>query len=208
MPKIVGAPSIGLEPKGTGQMLYELRCAAMAGLMACAAAVAPGAAAAATGQTAHEFAFASIEGAPLEMKQYAGKAVLVVNTASRCGFTPQYEGLQTLWDTYKDKGLVVLGVPSGDFGGQELSTSGEIKEFCEVNFAIDFPLTEKTEVSGDNAHPFYAWAGAELGAAAKPRWNFHKYLVGKDGRLITWFSTTTGPSAERVRTAIEAALAE
>lgn len=189
-------------------MLYELRCIAMAGIVACATVVAPGAGAAATGQTAHEFAFTSIEGEPLDMKRYAGKAVLVVNTASRCGFTPQYEGLQTLWETYRDKGLVVLGVPSGDFGGQELSTSGAIKEFCEVNFAIDFPLTEKTQVSGDNAHPFYAWASVELGAAAKPRWNFHKYLVGKNGRLITWFSTATALSSERVRTAIEAALAE
>ena len=95
-----------------------------------------------------------------------------------------------------------------DFGGQELATSGEIKEFCEVNFDVDFPLTEKTVVSGAGAHPFYAWAAEELGAAAKPRWNFHKYLVAKDGRLIDWFSTTTGPSSERVRTAIEAALAQ
>lgn len=208
MSKIPGAPHTVLEPKGTADVLYELRCAAMAGLMACAAVIAPGPAGAATGKTAHEFTFTSIEGEPLSMKQFAGKAVLVVNTASRCGFTPQYEGLQTLWETYREQGLVVLGVPSGDFGNQELSSSGKIKEFCEVNFAIDFPLTEKTEVSGDRAHPFYAWAGAELGAAAKPRWNFHKYLVGKDGRLITWFSTTTGPSSERVQTAIEAALAE
>jgi len=164
-------------------------------------------AASATG-AAHAFAFTSIDGEPMPMSRFAGKAVLVVNTASRCGFTPQYEGLQALWAEYRDKGLVVLGVPSGDFGGQELATSGEIKEFCEVNFDVDFPLTEKTVVSGAGAHPFYAWAAEELGAAAKPRWNFHKYLVAKDGRLIDWFSTTTGPSSERVRTAIEAALAQ
>ena len=189
-------------------MLYELRCAAIAGIMACAAVIAPGHTGAATGQSAHRFAFTSIEGLPISMERFAGKAVLVVNTASRCGFTPQYEGLQTLWETYQYQGLIVLGVPSGDFGNQELSSSDKIKEFCEVNFAIDFPLTEKTKVSGDNAHPFYAWAGRELGAAAKPRWNFHKYLLGKDGRLITWFSPTTGPSSKRVQTAIEAALAE
>jgi len=158
--------------------------------------------------SAHAFAFTSIDGETLPMAAYAGKVVLVVNTASRCGFTPQYEGLQKLWDAYRDRGLVVLGVPSGDFGGQELATAAEIKQFCEVNFEIDFPLTEKTHVSGDDAHPFYRWAGEELGRAAKPRWNFHKYLVAKDGRLTDWFSTATGPSSERVRNAIEAALAE
>lgn len=157
---------------------------------------------------AHAFTFTSIDGETLPMASFAGKVVLVVNTASRCGFTPQYEGLQSLWDTYRDRGLVVLGVPSGDFGGQELATANEIKQFCEVNFAIDFPLTEKTHVSGDNAHPFYLWAGDELGRTAKPRWNFHKYLVAKDGRLTDWFSTATGPSSDRVRDAIEAALAE
>jgi glutathione peroxidase len=206
--KIPGAPDIVLESKGATDVLYELRCAAIAGIMACAAVINPGPAGAATGQSAHEFAFTSIEGKPLSMEQFAGKVVLVVNTASRCGFTPQYKGLQTLWEIYRDQGLVILGVPSGDFGNQELSSSGKIKEFCEVNFAIDFPLTERTEVSGGSAHPFYVWASRELGAAAKPRWNFHKYLVGKDGRLITWFSTTTGPSSERVQTAIEAALTE
>jgi len=159
-------------------------------------------------RSAHAFTFTSIDGEALPLASYAGKVVLVVNTASRCGFTPQYEGLQTLWDTYRDRGLVVLGVPSGDFGGQELASAAEIKQFCEVNFEIDFPLTEKTHVSGDDAHPFYLWAGDELGRTAKPRWNFHKYLVAKDGRLTDWFSTATGPSSERVRQAIEAALAE
>lgn len=167
-----------------------------------------GPAKAATGATAHDFGFTSIEGEPLPMSSFAGKVVLVVNTASRCGFTPQYEGLQALWSRYREQGLVVLGVPSGDFGGQELATADEIKEFCEVNFAVDFPLTEKTVVSGGDAHPFYAWAGEELGRLAKPRWNFHKYLVARDGRLVDWFSTATGPSSDRVKTAIEAALAE
>lgn len=164
--------------------------------------------AAATGVSAHGFEFVSIDGDPLPMSTYAGKVVLVVNTASRCGFTPQYEGLQSLWDRYRDKGLVVLGVPSGDFGGQELASAKEIKEFCHVNFAIDFPMTEKTHVKGAAAHPFYAWAAEELGGVAKPRWNFHKYLLARDGRLIDWFSTVTKPSSSRVQKAIEAALAQ
>lgn len=167
-----------------------------------------GPAAAATEQKAHDFSFVSIDGEPLALSQYAGKVVLVVNTASRCGFTPQYEGLQSLWERYRGAGLVVLGVPSGDFGGQELATANEIKQFCQVNFEIDFPLTEKTHVKGEAAHPFYAWAATKLGGAAKPRWNFHKYLVGRDGRLVGWFSTATGPSSSRVKQAVEAALAE
>lgn len=165
-------------------------------------------AAASTTAGAHAFQFTSIEGEALPMQSFDGKVVLVVNTASRCGFTPQYEGLQALWERYRDRGFVVLGVPSGDFGGQELATASEIKQFCETTFAIDFHLTEKTHVTGDAAHPFYVWAGQELGFSAKPRWNFHKYLVARDGRLVDWFSTATGPSSKRVSEAIEAALAE
>ena len=180
------------------------------GLLAALGLTPPAAAksAAASVGSAHDFQFTSIEGDPLPMSDFAGKVVLVVNTASRCGFTPQYEGLQSLWERYRDDGLVVLGVPSGDFGGQELATAKEIKEFCSVHFAIDFPLTEKTHVKGAAAHPFYAWAGEALGRTAKPRWNFHKYLVARDGRLVDWFSTATGPSSKRVQKAIEAALAE
>ena len=109
--------------------------------------------------TAHDFAFTAIDGAPLPLKSFAGKAVLIVNTASQCGFTPQYAALQDLWTRYRDKGFVLLGVPSNDFGGQEPGTAAEIKEFCEVNFSVDFPLTEKVAVTGEGAHPFYAWAG-------------------------------------------------
>ncbi len=157
--------------------------------------------------TAHDFAFTAIDGTPLPLKSFAGKAVLVVNTASQCGFTPQYTALQDLWSRYRDKGFVLLGVPSNDFGGQEPGTAAEIKEFCEVNFNVDFPLTEKAAVTGGGAHPFYAWAGKELGALAKPRWNFHKYLIAPDGRLIDWFSTPTSPTAPRVLKAVEGALA-
>jgi len=129
--------------------------------------------------------------------------MLVINTASQCGFTHQYEDIQTLWERYRDNGLVVLGVPSNDFGGQEPGSAQQIKEFCSVNFNVDFPLTEKTNVVGNNAHPFYVWASEELGTLATPRWNFHKYLIAPDGRLVDWFSTPTSPTSEKVINAVE-----
>ncbi len=152
------------------------------------------------------FNFTSIDGQPLSLSDYRGKAVLVVNTASRCGFTPQYAGLQSLWEKYRERGLVVLGVPSNDFGGQEPGSEKEIKSFCEVNFDIDFPMTSKEVVSGDGAHPFYKWAGEQLGAMSRPRWNFHKILIDKDGKAVDWFAPTTAPDAEKLITAIEAVL--
>lgn len=155
---------------------------------------------------AHGFSFTAIEGGTLPLSQFKGRAILVVNTASRCGFTPQYKDIQALWQRYRDRGLVVLGVPSNDFGGQEPGTEQEIKQFCEVNFDVDFPLTTKTRVKGPDAHPFYKWAAKELGEAATPRWNFHKYLVAPDGRLVDWFSTPTSPTADKVIKAVEAVL--
>ncbi|TQV74478.1 glutathione peroxidase [Denitrobaculum tricleocarpae] len=155
---------------------------------------------------AHGFDFISIEGEALPLEQFRGKAVLVVNTASRCGFTHQYDALQALWSDYRDQGLVVLGVPSNDFGSQERGTEAEIKEFCEVNFAIDFPMTSKVKVKGADAHPFYRWAAKELGAKAKPRWNFHKYLIAPDGALVGWFPSSTAPNAKQVVTQVEAHL--
>tara|TARA_B110000879_G_C11098121_1_gene481957 strand:- start:340 stop:894 length:555 start_codon:yes stop_codon:yes gene_type:complete len=157
-------------------------------------------------KSAHDFSFKTIEGQHLPLSTFAGNAVLVVNTASFCGFTRQYTALQDLWQRYEDQGLVVLGVPSNDFGGQEPETETKIKTFCEVNFDVDFPLTEKVRVKGAHAHPFYKWAAAELGAMAKPQWNFHKYLINSDGRLIEWFSTPTSPLSSRVIKAVEAAL--
>jgi glutathione peroxidase len=165
-----------------------------------------GTAAAEAATNAWAFSFVSIEGEPLPLAQYQGKAVLVVNTASQCGFTPQYKGLEELAAKYRERGLVVLGVPSNDFGGQEPGNSSEIKEFCELNFAIDFPLTEKVKVVGEDAHPFYQWAGKELGVLAKPHWNFHKYLIAPDGRLVDWFSSVTAPDSPRLIKAVEAAL--
>ena len=158
--------------------------------------------------SAHDFTFQSIDGGPLPLSAYKGKVVLVVNTASLCGFTPQYKELQALWETYQDRGLVVLGVPSNDFGSQEPGTSAEIKDFCTTNFFITFPLADKEVVSGDGAHPFYVWAKAELGALAAPKWNFHKYLIGPDGRLVDWFATTTKPNAPKVTKAIESLLVQ
>jgi glutathione peroxidase len=159
-------------------------------------------------KTAHEFEFTSIEGTPLPMKTFKGKAVLVVNTASRCGFTHQYADLQSVWERYRERGLMILGVPSNDFGGQEPGTESKIKEFCEVNFNVNFPMTSKVHVKGEDAHPFYRWAIQELGSSAKPRWNFHKFLISPDGQLVDWFSTPTSPTSVRVLRAIEAHLPE
>jgi len=158
-------------------------------------------------QTAHDFGFENIEGGTLPLSQFAGQPVLIVNTASRCAFTHQYNALQALYDQYRDLGLVVLGVPSDDFGAQELATEAEVKHFCEVNFAIDFPMTTITRVQGRNAHPFYTWAEQDLGSAKAPRWNFHKYLVDPDGALIAAFDTTVPPDARQITEAIEKLLA-
>ena len=155
---------------------------------------------------AYQFSFQSIEGEPMPLSKFEGKVLLVVNTASQCGFTSQYSGLVELWKKYKDEGLVVLAVPSNDFGGQEPGTANEIKTFCEVTFGVDFPMTEKVSVAGSDPHPFYQWAKAELGARAKPRWNFHKYVVGRDGELIDWFSSITSPNSSRLTKSIERAL--
>lgn len=163
---------------------------------------APGAGA----MTAWDFSFIGIDGQPLPLDQYRGKALLIVNTASQCGFTPQYKGLEELSEKYRERGLVVLGVPSNDFGGQEPGSSSEIKEFCDLNYGVRFSLTEKSKVVGDDAHPFYLWAAKELGPLAKPRWNFHKYLVAPDGRLVDWFSSVTTPDSSRVAKAVEAVL--
>lgn len=163
-------------------------------------------AAEATG-SAHDFTFTDIDdGRPLPLSRFAGKAVLVVNTASECGFTPQYEGLQALYERYRERGLVVLGVPANDFGGQEPGSSAQIKDFCDTNYRITFPMTEKEVVRGEQAHPFYKWAAQELGALAAPKWNFHKYLIAPDGRLVDWFSTVTKPDDGDMIRAVEAAL--
>lgn len=156
---------------------------------------------------AYQFNFVSIDGKPLPMSDFKGKTVLVVNTASQCGFTPQYTQLEAIYKKYKDKGLVVLGVPSNDFGGQEPGSNAEIKKFCEGNYDVDFPLTTKYDVKGPEAHPFYQWAATTVGDAAVPKWNFHKLLIDANGNLVAEFPTKVKPDAPDVTKAIEASLA-
>lgn len=154
----------------------------------------------------HEITFTAIEGGELPLAQYRGQALLIVNTASLCGFTRQYADLQALWERYRDRGLVVLGLPSNDFGGQEPGSAAEIKEFCEVNFGIDFPTTQRVRVRGREAHPLYHWVAEQGGDAALPRWNFHKLLVGPDGRLAGWFASAVEPLSAELTEAVEALL--
>jgi glutathione peroxidase len=156
--------------------------------------------------TAHDFSFISIDGGDLPLADYKGKVVLLVNTASMCGFTRQYEGLQSLWSEYRDRGLVVLGVPSDDFGGQEFDTAKQVKSFCSLNYGIDFPMTDIVMVAGPNAHPYYKWVADVHGSLAIPRWNFHKHVIDADGKLVDWFASTTSPKSNRLRKAIETAL--
>lgn len=145
------------------------------------------------------FTFPSIDGGEIDLAEWRGQPVLVVNTASRCGYTPQYDGLQTLYDTYRDKGLVVLAVPSNDFK-QELATDEAVKDFCEVNFALDFPMTTITSVRGEAAHPFYKWLEAEAGFS--PRWNFNKVLIAPDGSVAATFGSNARPMSRQVTEAI------
>ncbi len=177
------------------------------GLGAMTASALPPAGPAATA-TANDFVFQSIDGKPMPLSAYRGKVLLVVNTASFCGFTPQYKALQKLHESFEARGLVLIGVPSNDFGGQEPKSDSEVKTFCEGAFGITFPLTSKTHVRGGDAHPFYAWASTVLGSMNAPWWNFHKYLVGRDGKLVTAFGTRTEPQSAEIVKAIEAELAK
>ena len=154
--------------------------------------------------SAYDFIFETLRGEKtLALSQFAGKILLIVNTASKCGFTGQYEGLETLYQHYQDKGLVVLGVPCDDFGHQEPGSSDDIAEFCQVNYGVSFPMTKKEHVKGADAHPFYVWAKKTLGFGTAPKWNFHKYLIDRQGNLIDYFSSPTKPSSKRVMAAIE-----
>ena len=155
-----------------------------------------------TGMSAYDFSFTSIEGEPLPLAQYRGHPLLVVNTASFCGFTYQYQDLETLWQRYRARGLVVIGVPSNDFGQQEPGSAKEIKAFCE-SYDVSFPLTDKQDVIGPKAHPFFRWISAELGEAGTPRWNFHKYLVGPDGKLEGTWPSSVRPTDHAVTDEIE-----
>ena len=159
-------------------------------------------------ENAYSYSFKDInEEDVINLSDYKGKTLVVVNTASLCGFTYQYDGLQKLYDDYKDQGLVVLGVPSNDFGNQESGTNSEVKEFCESTFSITFPLTEKNIVKGKDAHPFFKWSKKELGfIGGVPRWNFHKIIIGKDGKAIAGYTALTRPSSKKFISEIEKAL--
>ena len=150
-----------------------------------------------------DFNIESLEGNIIELSDYKNKAVLVVNVASKCGFTKQYADLQKLWEIYKDKGLIVLGVPSNQFGSQEPGTNEEIKNFCTVNFNINFPMTDKVEVKGEKAHPIYIWAKDNFGKSAVPKWNFHKILINTEGKIQNTYSSLTKPSSKKITEEIE-----
>lgn len=153
----------------------------------------------------HELTMNRLDGKPEALSAYAGKVVLVVNTASECGYTPQYEGLEQLWEELSPKGLVILGFPSNDFGGQEPGSSEQIGAFCKKNYGVTFPLFEKVVTKGDGAAPLYKYLSAGGGA---PKWNFHKYLVSKKGELIKAFPSSVEPGSAELRQAIDAALAQ
>mgnify|MGYP006124086441 CR=1 FL=1 len=150
-----------------------------------------------------DFKIDSINGSNLDLSIYKGKTLLLVNVASNCGFTKQYDDLQTLYDNYKEKGFVVVGIPSNQFGGQEPGTEEEIKDFCETNFNINFPMTSKYNVKGDKAHPIYLWAKKTYGKSTVPKWNFHKILFNKDGKIVDTFASFTNPMSKKIIKKIE-----
>ena len=153
-------------------------------------------------EIAYNFKFNGIDGNQINLADYQNKVLVVVNVASRCGFTPQYSDLQKVWEDYKDKNVIIIGVPTNNFK-QEPGSNKEIKDFCETNFNINFPMTEKIDVLGKNAHPFFKWARENYGNSAIPKWNFHKIIIGKDGKVANTFSSITKPSSEKFRKAIE-----
>jgi glutathione peroxidase len=155
---------------------------------------------------AYQFEFVGLGGERLPLAAWRGRPVLVVNTASFCGYTPQYRDLEALWQRYRAQGLIVLAIPSNDFGEQEPGSAAEIRQFCETRYQVDFPLTEKYRVIGAAAHPFYRWIAVQLGEAGAPRWNFHKYLIGPDGQLAGAWPSQVGPLDKAVTGEIETML--
>ena len=154
-------------------------------------------------KTLFDFKINSINGEKLNFSNFKGKTLLLVNVASYCGFTKQYEDLQNLYDNFKERGLVVIGIPSNQFGGQEPGTESEIKDFCETNFGITFPMTSKYDVKGDNAHQIYLWAKESYGKSTVPKWNFHKILINKNGKVEDTFASFTDPMSKKIIKRIE-----
>ncbi len=151
----------------------------------------------------YEFSFNSIDGKKINLKDFKGRPIFIVNTASLCGFTYQYSDIEALYKKYKKDGLVIIGIPSNDFGNQELSSNQEVKDFCNINFEVSFLLTEITNIKGEDGHPFFKWARKEAGFLAFPKWNFYKYLINKDGLLVKWYASTTRPSSNKITTEID-----
>ncbi len=154
-------------------------------------------------KTIYDFEIESITGEKINFSKYKNKPILLVNVASQCGFTKQYEDLQNLWEKYQDKGLIVIGLPSNQFGEQEPGTNSEIKNFCEVNFNINFPMTTKIDVKGKNIDPIYKWALKNYGKKAAPKWNFYKILINKDGEIEQTYSSITNPMSKKITNEIE-----
>ena len=173
------------------------------GLAAPAFAQSPGA----SRVTAYAFSFASLDSGTIRLADHAGKPILIVNTASLCGYTPQYTGLQQLWTRFSERGLMIIGVPSNDFGNQEPGGASDIAATAQQHYGVTFPLTAKATVTGPKAHPFYRWA-AEARPKDVPRWNFHKYLIGRDGYIADVFASAVEPTDTRVKTAVAKTLAD
>jgi glutathione peroxidase len=163
---------------------------------------------AADANSAYQFEFPGLMTDRVPLNAFRGEVVLVVNTASRCGFTPQYQGLQQIYSEYHNRGFEIVGVPSNNFGGQEPGTAQQIEEFCRLNYGVTFPMAAKTDVTGAQAHPFYQWARTQMGSRAVPQWNFHKLLLDRNGRLIAAFPSNVTPTSDQLRTAINAALGD
>ena len=151
---------------------------------------------------AYDYTFNSIDGEQIKLSDYKNKVIVVVNVASRCGYTPQYEDLQLLYNNYKDKDLIVIGVPTNNFK-QEPGSNAQIKDFCETNFGITFPMTEKINVIGRNSHPFYKWAKEDFGISAIPKWNFHKIIIDRNGKVVDSFASFTKPTSKKFIKLIE-----
>ena len=152
---------------------------------------------------AYDFAFKDLDGSELSLAEFKNKVIIVVNVASQCGFTSQYEDMQKIWKKYQAKGVIMLGIPSNDFGQQEPGTNKEIKNFCEAKFGITFPMTEKVSVKGTDAHPFYIWAKENHGKSAVPKWNFHKIIIDRTGKVAETFLSITNPSSKKFKKTIE-----
>ena len=144
-----------------------------------------------------------LNGETINLSEFKGKTILLVNVASKCGFTKQYTGLQTLYENYKNKGFLVIGVPSNQFGSQEPGSNKQIKDFCETNFNISFPITDKVDVKGKNAHPLYVWAKENYGNSTIPKWNFHKILINKEGKIQDTFNSFVDPLSDKIAKQIE-----